>query len=100
MTVRYQFVYRDGQPLAVIRPDRVDLALALAKAAADNNNAELFQKIPQHVIDAGGTYTVVGLMAYRLYSLKTPKNCIVDEKKQYVGEIEPGDSFVTKKMEN
>lgn len=39
-------------------------------------------------------------MAYRLYSLKTPKNCIVDEKKQYVGEIEPGDSFVTKKMEN
>lgn len=100
MTIKYQFVIRDGQPLQVIRPDRVDLALALAEAAERENNQELFQKIPQLVVEAGGSYEVMGFMAFRRFSLKEPKVCIVNEKKEYVGEIEKGDSFVTKLMEN
>jgi hypothetical protein len=95
MTVRYTIVQCDGQPMAVIRPSDPKLALALAETALKEQNSDLLADLPSIVEESGAEYTLVGYAAHRLGSLKEPKACIVDEKKNYVGELQPGDSFVT-----
>lgn len=92
--IRYTFMTKGGQPMAVIRPSNPTLALSLAQTALKEQNSEMLNDLPKIVEEAGATYRLIGIAAYRLGSLKKPNVCIVDEKKNYVGELEPGDSFV------
>jgi hypothetical protein len=79
----------DGQILMVVRPKDPERALAIAAKALEMQDVPAFQAIPQ---DPGGAYTFQGYLAKRIHNGSL---CIVDQHNSFVGELVPGDSFVT-----
>lgn len=77
----------EGYPIAVLRPTKPALAVALAKTAAAKNDKALFDQIPEAV----GDYTMVGWLT------KGPNPCVVDRDGHRIDDIQAGDSFVTLK---
>lgn len=78
----------DGRPTLVIRPKDPRLALAIAKVALANpTETRILDELP-----SAQQYTMVGYMGR---NRKTGRFCIVNALCAYVGELEPGDSFVT-----
>ncbi len=79
----------DGRPMRVVRPRDPALALAIAKVAvAHPTETRIFDELP-----AQQPYTMLGFLGR---SKKEPRKfCIVDALGGYVGELQPGDSFVT-----
>lgn len=86
-----------GDRMAIIRPRTPEaraLALSLVDKVVRENNGALLEELPALVED----YTFIGFMA-RTRKLEPPPPtrsvyCVVDADGKYVGEIEPGDSFV------
>jgi len=77
----------DGRPLAVLRPAKPDVAMALVKAALSSGNPSLFEEgLPEKEC---GPYTFVGWLA------STPGGILVDGEGNEVGHTQAGDSFVT-----
>jgi hypothetical protein len=76
-----------GEPLAVIRPKSASVALSLAKTALSENDAKLFQSIPE-----AQDYVFVGW-------LERGGERIIDKEGRELGKLEPGDSFVTLRSE-
>jgi hypothetical protein len=94
MTSRHREFVRDegtGEVMQVVRPKSPQLAVELAKKAADSNDGELFQRLPGIVEDAAGEYTFMGYLARRA----SGQPCIVDAKGKFLAELAPGDSVVT-----
>jgi len=73
------------EPLAVIRPKDPKIALALSKTALDANDEKLFQSMLE-----AQDYTFVGW-------LEVGGKRIIDKGGKEIGELQPGDSFVTLK---
>lgn len=73
-----------GLPMLVMRPDKPELAVALAETAAKNQDRSLFAKIPEIV----SGYTFIGYLA-------EGGRKILDAECNVIGEPQPGDSFVT-----
>jgi hypothetical protein len=76
----------EGKRMIVIRPKDPHIALKLAEIALEHNDSDLFQKMLLE-----NEYTIVGFM----WRSSQGKPHIVDKDATYVGEILPGDSFVT-----
>jgi hypothetical protein len=77
----------DGRPLAVMRPAKPHVAVALAKAALASKNTSLFEGLPTKEC---GPYTFVGWLA-----ADSPEGILVDQEGCEIGRTLPGDSFVT-----
>lgn len=91
--MKREFVRAEGgQILMVVRPKDPERALAIAAKALEMQNAPLFQALPGIVQDAAGAYTFIGYLAKRIHNGSL---CIVDQHNSFVGELVPGDSFVT-----
>lgn len=80
---RHLIRHADGEPLSVIRPANPKLALALATVCVQQQDAGLFQRLPSEV----GDYTIQGWLGVN--------GKILDRDGRTIGELEPGDSFVT-----
>lgn len=82
--------------MQVLRPTMPELALKIAKQAADLNNQELFAKLPEMVVAAGGKYEVRGFFGVRIAKRSlNPETCVCDAEGNYLEDFKPGDSFVT-----
>jgi hypothetical protein len=79
-----------GEPIAVARPDKPDLALQIAGIAHRQNDREMFERLPAMVEDAGATYRFRGWLG------AGPGGCvIVDAQGNPTEWCESGDSFIT-----
>jgi len=76
----------DGRRMAILRPDDPGKALAIAEQALKRQDRELLADLPNR---AGCKYTFVGWL-----SSAAPQH-IVDERGRRIGDLQPGDSFVT-----
>jgi hypothetical protein len=84
-----KFVYRDGLPLLVIRPNEPGLALGHARMAELLNDQQGFQD----VLQKPSSYTFRGyLRAQGRQGL--PTMYVSDEHGVYLEALQPGDSFV------
>jgi hypothetical protein len=75
----------DG-PLAVVRPSKPDVALALAKAALSSQNPEALESLP---IELCGPYTFAGWLC------REDPSKLLDENGAECDTVQPGDSLVT-----
>ena len=75
----------DG-PLAVVRPAKPEVAVALAKAALASQNASALEHLPH---DLCGPYTFAGWLC------KADPSKLLDNDGKECGSVEPGDSFIT-----
>lgn len=75
----------DGLKLAVIRPSNPTLALEIAKLALKHNDSKLFADLPAQT---GCDYTFMGW-------LEAGGHRILDKDGHPIGELQPGDSFIT-----
>lgn len=85
---------KDGLPLMVIRPKDPKMALLLAQIAIEKQDTALMARLPSEV--GADTYTFMGYAARN----KKGRLAIVDKQGTWVGNLEPGDSFVTKSEES
>ena len=81
---------KDGLPLMVIRPKDPAMALRIAKIAFEKQDMDLLDRLPNEV--GADSYTFLGYAARD----KRGRSAIVTKEGVWVGELEPGDSFVTK----
>lgn len=76
----------DGQKMMVLRPENPALAIELANKLLGSKDEEEFDKILQ-----AQPYLFVG------YSARSNAKKILDEDGKIIGELQPGDSFVSEK---
>lgn len=79
------------QKVLVVRPSDPALAMKIANEALANQDRETLARLQTLVEEAGGTYTFVGFLARRPGGAA----CIVDTDCKVLGELVPGDSFVS-----
>lgn len=72
----------DGEQLAVARPRRPAVALAVAQVALQHQDEPILSKLPDD------DYTVMGWLAADGMS-------VVDDDGDRIGELQPGDSLVS-----
>lgn len=87
--MKYPFATREGDKIAIIRPDDPKLAMHLAREAMQIEN-EVERKRAFDAIPAMQAYTFVGLMA----TVGKPQRKLLDEKGWSIGECRAGDSLV------
>lgn len=89
--MKYQFAMRDGDRIAVLRPDDPQLALRLAQEALDeqeDKSPEERERQFQAILEAQ-PYRFVGCMA----TTGKPHPKLLDANGWPVGHVRPGDSF-------
>ena len=77
--------------MLVVRPSDPTVALRLAQEAIAQKDLEKLARLPTHVEAAGVAYTFAGYLAKRPGGTR----CVVDADCRVLGELVPGDSFVT-----
>jgi hypothetical protein len=83
-----RFVMRDGKRMAVLRPDKPSVALAMAGIALAHNETDLFARLPESVQEITSGYRFMGWLAIG-------GRDILDHDGTEIGHPLPGDSFVT-----
>lgn len=81
-----KIMIRDGKKMMVMRPSDPEKAVKIALEAQKANDADRFLNLPEEV----GDYTFVGY-------LSAEGRQILDENGAVVGDVQKGDSFVTRR---
>jgi hypothetical protein len=86
-----EFLRQAGKKLQVIRPNKPELALQIMREAQARDDLKMLEQLPALVEEQGGFYMFVG------YACVTSegKAFLGDEEGKKVGELQPGDSYVT-----
>jgi hypothetical protein len=91
--MKHQFLIKDGDKLAVLRPKDPQLALKLAYAAMEIADDAEREKAFHEVLNAQ-PYSFVGLMS----TAGKPDKKLLDEDGWAIGSLRPGDSFAPYKQ--
>ena len=86
---RCKILQRDGHPMAVLRPKDPALAVQFALVANQQQDGDLFARIPELVED----YTFAGWLPETRADV--PAGYVVDEDGFIIDDLKPGDSLVT-----
>jgi hypothetical protein len=90
-----KLVILEGRRVQVIRPDKPEIPLALAKAAEASQDKALMANLPAIAESQGVQYFYVGLLARRGKEM-----LIIDDNGHYIGKMQPGDSMVSNVVRN
>lgn len=83
-----KFVWKEGLKVRVMRPANAKLALEMAKNAVGTNNEEFMNEIEKEC----GPLNEVGYLGKSFFN---NKYFVINNFKEKIGEIEPGDFFST-----
>jgi hypothetical protein len=86
-----KFMRQAGKKLQVIRPNKPELVLQITREAQARDDSKMLLQLPALVEEQGGFYIFVGYVCVT----SEGKAFLGDEEGKKVGELQPGDTFVT-----
>jgi hypothetical protein len=106
-TTKYRFLIKNGERVRVLRPDKPEIVLRLAKdvmEADDELRPVLFQHLPERAQALGVVYTFVGYLSEAEMTrmkggIRGYEPVVLSEDGARLGPTEPGDSYLSESSE-